>query len=253
MCIIAFSINEHPDYPLIMAANRDEFYERPTEYAHWWDGQQVLAGKDLKGGGTWLGITKTGKVAAVTNYRDPKNIREDAKTRGNLTTNFLIHDDEDIEGYLKQLNAEGGDYNGFNLLLFKGNQGFHLSNYEGKINHLAVGSHVLSNSLLNTPWPKAVRLKSNFDQVIKSEFSHESLLNILQDDVLAQDDQLPDTGIPYEWEKAISSICIRKDGYGTCCSTIITIDKAGKVEFTEQSYPVGARTNKVVKESFQLQ
>ena len=252
MCIIAFSINEHPDYPLILAANRDEFYERPTEYAHWWEDEQLLAGKDLKGGGTWLGLTKTGKVAAVTNYRDPKNIREDAKTRGNLTTNFLTNGDQDAKDYLKKLNDEGNDYNGFNLLLFEGGQGYHLSNYEGEINHLASGTHVLSNSLLNTPWPKAVRLKSSFQEVIKSQFTHEDLLSILQDGELAPDDQLPATGIPYEWEKAISSICIEKEGYGTCCSTIITVDKSGKVEFTEESYPVGTRTNKVVRESFQL-
>ncbi len=253
MCLIAFALNAHPDYSLILAANRDEFYERPTAYAHQWeDARHVVGGRDLLGGGTWLGISRAGRVSAVTNYRDPQNINPDAKTRGHLAKDYLMNSSDSARDYLEKIQGEAAAYNGFNLLLFDAAGGFHFSNYERRINPIAEGVHGLSNALLDTPWPKLTKLKSSFEQSIKSSFSHDDLLGLLQDTELASDDELPSTGIPYEWEKAISSICIEAENYGTCCSTVITIDRHGRAEFTEHSYPVGQREHKVVNFSFQI-
>ncbi|MEM9328526.1 MAG: NRDE family protein [Bacteroidota bacterium] len=251
MCLIAFALDAHPDYSLILAANRDEFYNRPTAYAGAWDGApEVIGGRDLKGGGTWLGMTRSGRVAAVTNFRDPQQINEEAKTRGHLTKDYLTQVELPVEDYLAQVQREAALYNGFNLLLFEQGKGFHFSNYEGRINRLPAGVHGLSNALLNTPWPKLQRLKQSFTDAIRMEVSHDRLLALLEDSELAPDEQLPDTGIGNQWEKAISSICIKTEDYGTCCSTVLTIDRQGQAQFTERSFPVGTREDKIVRFTF---
>ncbi len=250
MCLIAFALNEHPKYPLIMVANRDEFYERPTTYADFWeDHPDVLAGRDLKGGGTWMGINRTGRIAAVTNYRDPKNISESAKTRGDLTKDYLTTGPT-AQLYLEQVAKDAALYNGFNLLLFEQNKGFYFSNYGEQVQQLNKGVYGLSNALLDTSWPKLEKLKSNFRQTLQSEFDVDTLLGLLTDSETANDDVLPETGVPYEWEKAISAICIDTPTYGTCCSTVILVDNAGNMSFTEKSFPVGARVAQ--KASFNL-
>ncbi|MDW3197175.1 MAG: NRDE family protein [Cytophagales bacterium] len=241
MCLIAFALNEHPDYPLILVANRDEFYERPTSYADFWeDHPNVLGGRDLKGGGTWMGVTRAGRITAVTNYRDPQNISATAKTRGDLTKDYLISDTPALP-YLEQVEKEAALYNGFNLLLFEAGKGYYFSNYGDKIRTLDKGVFGLSNALLDTPWPKLEKLKENFSQSIQSNIDVDSLLELLTDDQKASDEALPETGVPYEWEKALSSICIATPTYGTCCSTVILVDKSGNLSFTEKSFPVGAR------------
>ncbi len=251
MCIIASSFNNHEKYRLILAANRDEFFERPTASAQWWeDDGDIFGGRDLLGGGTWLAVHRSGRLAAITNYRDPVNIRKDAKTRGELTKNFLKTDLSAGE-YIESIAKGSGQYNGFNLMLYDENGGSHFSNYENIRNDLQ-GVHVLSNALLDTPWPKVTRLKDAFKNVISSSFSHETLLDILADDQLANDEELPSTGIPHEWEKAISSICIKTPNYGTCCSTVVTIDHQGNIEFTEKLFPVGGRTNQTIHKSLQV-
>ncbi len=250
MCIIAFSLNEHPDYKLIIAANRDEFFERPSTYAGWWEDQPgIYGGRDLQAGGTWLGMTKSGKIAAVTNFRDPSNIRPDAKTRGTLALDYL-KGETDAKSYLEALAKAADDYNGFNLLLFENDRAYHFSNYEHQLNEIAGGVHTLSNALLNTPWPKVTKLQKRFSQTIKEAFEADDLLGVLEDDAQAPDELLPSTGIPYEWEKAISSICIKTENYGTCCSTIITVDHSNCVRFTERSFPVGNRSDRTVSKEF---
>lgn len=254
MCLIAFALNSHPDYRLILAGNRDEFYERPTSYADFWkEESHVLAGKDLQGGGTWLGVNSFGKVSAVTNYRDPTNINPQAKTRGDLTRDYLVKKEHSAMIDMKRIAKEASLYNGFNVLMIEESNGYHFSNYEKKINKLDTGIYGLSNALIDTPWPKLSKLKSDFAETIEGSFSHEDLLNILNDKEQAPDDQLPSTGIPYEWEKAISSICIELENYGTCCSTVVTIDHDGVLNFTERSFPVGNREQKVVSFSFKIE
>ncbi len=224
-----------------MVANRDEFYERPTSYADFWENHpKVLGGRDLKGGGTWMGVTNSGKIAAVTNFRDPKNISATAKTRGDLTKDYLISE-MDAQTHLEQVKHEGALYNGFNLLLFEAGKGYYYSNYGDSIHQIDQGVYGLSNALLDTPWPKLEKLKSNFQRTIQSDFDVNSLLQLLTDNETAADKDLPQTGVPYEWEKAISAICIDTPTYGTCCSTIILVDKKGTLSFTEKSFPVGAR------------
>ena len=252
MCLIAFALNEHPEYPLIMVANRDEFFARPTSYASYWEDQpHVLAGRDLKGQGTWMGMNTKGKLAAVTNFRDPHHISETARTRGDLTRHFLTGD-MDAMRYLQQVEAEASAYNGFNLLLYEAGKAYHYSNYGDRINTLDRGIYGLSNALLDTPWPKLVRLRSRLKDRISGDFDIEDLLALLLDQETAADEDLPQTGVPYEWEKAISSICIRTETYGTCCSTIILINREGEVTFVERSFPVGAREDKKVSFQFKI-
>lgn len=253
MCLIAFALNEHPKYPLIMVANRDEFFARPTTSAAYWeDHPEVLGGRDLKGGGTWMGITKSGRMAAVTNFRDPHNISDTAKTRGDLTKNFLTSE-LDAYAYMERVQAEAAAYNGFNLLLYERGKALHFSNYGESITTLDHGVYGLSNALLDTPWPKLVKLKSRLRDAISGEFEIGDLLELLLDPETAPDHELPSTGVPYEWEKAISSICIKTDTYGTCCSTIILIDHEGQVTFVERSFPVGAREDQKISFQFKME
>ncbi len=252
MCLIVFAVNAHPDYRLILAANRDEFYERPTAIAEYWEDQpSILGGRDLQANGTWMAINKEGQFGAVTNYRDLKNIRENATSRGDLIVNYLQYS-ETAEDYLEKLSSKMSDYNGFNLLLWDGSLMHHFSNYEGVINTLEKGIHGISNALLDTSWPKVEKLKSDFEKLISSSFSHNDLLKLLEDDSLADDKLLPDTGIDYELEKMLSAICIKSEKYGTCCSTILTVTNVGKVEFTERSFPVGKRHDGIVSYNFQV-
>ncbi|MBV6646878.1 MAG: NRDE family protein [Cyclobacteriaceae bacterium] len=251
MCLIAFALNKHPKYPLILAANRDEFYDRPTSVVGFWQDQSdILGGRDLKAGGTWMGLTRSGRFAAVTNYRDIANIRENAKSRGDLTKDFLVGVNPD--DYMNRVSREAGDYNGFNLLTYEDGQMMHFSNYENKVNKLEPGVYGLSNALLDTPWPKVAKLKATFEKVIASSFTEKDLYSILLDSEKAVDNQLPDTGVPPEWEKELSAICIRTENYGTCCSTIIMIDQDKNVIFSEKSYPVGNRRNETRTFKFRM-
>jgi uncharacterized protein with NRDE domain len=242
----------HPKYKLILAANRDEFYERPTAQAQFWkDDPDILGGRDLKAGGSWMTLSKKGKFAAVTNYRDLKNIREDATSRGEIPTNFLKND-QSPHKYLQSLHERAENYNGFNVLAGTTKQLMHYSNYERKLNVIKPGIHGLSNALLNTPWPKVEEAKKSFEQITRAEFDHEELLQMMGNTEVAEDPVLPDTGVSKELERALSAMCIRTENYGTCCSTVITIDRFGKVNFTEKSYPVGNRKESTTQFTIQV-
>ncbi len=252
MCLIAFAVDAHPDYQLILAANRDEFYKRPTSPAHFWeDHPEILGGRDEEAGGTWMAISKAGRFSAVTNYRDLSNIQDDAISRGELPVNFLLQN-VTPDQYAKQIDQISDAYNGFNLLCWAEGKMCHYSNYENKVNQLSSGIYGLSNALLDTPWPKVCKLKDNFSERIKTDFSHDDLLDLLTDHSLADDEELPDTGVGKEWEKMLSAINIQSEKYGTCCSTILTISKNGEVEFTEKTYPVGGRKAGTVTFDFKI-
>lgn len=224
-----------------MAANRDEFYSRPTLQANFWDDHtSLLGGRDLRAKGTWLVISKSGKLAALTNFRDPSNIITHAASRGNLPTGFVAGN-ESPKKFLQNAHTKTGRYNGYNLLVGDEKEMFHYSNYERKINPVAPGIHGLSNALLNTPWPKVERSKQKLNEAISSNFTHDDLLKMMRDEVPANDELLPNTGIRKELERKLSAICIRTEDYGTCCSTVITIGHDRQVEFTEQSHAVGGR------------
>lgn len=251
MCLILFSYNNHPDYQLVLLANRDEFYNRSTQRAGWWSDQpDLLGGKDLKENGSWLAITKSGKFAAITNYRDPKQMKPGAPTRGRLVTNFLL-DHYTPEEYLKELKKSGAHYNGFNLIFGRQNEIFYYSNSVNTHQRLHPGNYGLSNALLETPWPKVVKGKRKLDALLNGAgtFSMERAVKDLKDPEWANDQELPDTGIGIEKERLLSSMFIETPGYGTRCTTIMTIDRQNLVTFREVSYiPEGEFST-----SFQIQ
>ena len=251
MCLITFAYNAHPDYKFILAANRDEFYSRPTSVAKWWDDHStVLGGRDLLAMGTWMAIHKTGKFSAVTNFRDIKNIRPDAQSRGDLPVEFLISDAEP-EAYGAKVFTNGAHYNGFNLITLQDSM-THVSNHDKQVNLLSPGIYGLSNALLDTPWPKVTKAKKEFTQLINEDFELTHLIEMMKSTEAADDSDLPDTGLDYEREKALSAMCIRTPDYGTCCTTAVTIAHNGKVQFMEKSYPVGDRKDETVFFEFNI-
>jgi uncharacterized protein with NRDE domain len=237
MCLIVFAYNVHPSYRLILAANRDEFYERPSAPADFWEDQpQVLAGRDLKEGGTWLGVTKKGKFAAITNYRDPASWKNDAPSRGKLISSY-ISGKQNADNYLKKISSQVDKYNGFNLLLGNDNDLFVFSN-RGEKQKLKPGIYGLSNHLLNTSWPKVSRskrfLKAALDK--KGNELEETLFDLLADRHIPPDKKLPATGVGLEWERVLSSIFITSPVYGTRSSTILLIGKNNRVKFVEKVF-----------------
>lgn len=252
MCLIAFALNENRDYPFILIANRDEFYDRRTEPIHFWpDHPKVLAGKDLKAGGSWMGITKDGRFCAVTNYRDIKHSDPNAQSRGELVTNFLTSN-LPSQKYLQELQNTTVKYNGYNLLTWQNKNMHHYSNYQGTINELSNGIHALSNALLDTPWYKVKKIKEVFIKVINNDLNEQLFFEILADTSTADDNDLPQTGLPYELEKAVSAMCIRTEKYGTVSSSVVTINTKGQVSFVEKTYAVGGRKEGIKRFNFQL-
>lgn len=243
MCLIFLSINNHPHYKLIVAANRDEFYARKTAAAEYWPTHShVVGGRDLEAMkedgtcGTWLAMTRKGKIALLTNFRDPKNINPQAPSRGFLVTDFLLSN-HSAQKYLEGIEPAAKEYNGFNLVVGSADELLYLSNYNDGVEKISDGLHGLSNHLLDTPWPKVVRGKDKMaDLFSKNIVDANEVLDALYDEDRATDDQLPDTGIGLERERALSSMFIKTNGYGSRCSTVILIDKNNNVDFTERVY-----------------
>jgi len=236
MCLIFLSVNNHPDFKLIIAANRDEFYNRKTAPAEYWkDNPEILGGRDLEAGGTWLGVTKTGRISLITNYRDPKNINPKAPSRGQLVSDYLASR-VSPELYLKNLEPKAKTYNGYNLLVGTPDEMWYHSNYGDGIKELKTGLYGLSNHLLETPWPKVETGKTRMKEILSRSFKSEDFFQMLFDDKVAADNLLPDTGVGLERERALSSMFIKSPGYGTRCSTVVLIDNNNHVSFTERVY-----------------
>jgi uncharacterized protein with NRDE domain len=237
MCLIFLSLKQHPTYKLIVAANRDEFYNRKTSPADFWkDHSNIVGGRDLEAQGTWLAMTTSGKISMLTNYRDPKNINPIAPSRGQLVSDYL-EQDVASEEYLKKIERKAKAYNGFNLLVGNPEEFYYLSNYKIGIDKITSGFFGLSNHLLETPWPKVKNGKRKFEQHLRSEnISSHLLFEFLYDGERASDDQLPETGIGLERERALSSMFIKSPNYGSRCSTVILIDQQNNVEFSERVY-----------------
>ncbi len=236
MCLIVIGPNYHPDYKLIFAANRDEFYQRPSSAADFWiDEPSLLAGRDLKEGGTWCGITKNGRFAAITNYRDMRSIKEDALSRGRIVTDFLLGTSSP-EFYSKGLKESSDLYNGFGLIFGDRNEFFFFSNQTRKLIKIEAGIHGLSNHLLDTPWFKVKKGKKLLKKAIdKRDTLVDDLFLMLSDKTFSPEKELPDTGLPKEVERNISSIFVETPDYGTRSSTVILIDKKDNVTFIEKS------------------
>jgi len=234
MCLIFVAINYHPVYKLVVAANRDEFYSRKTAAANYWeDHPNVLGGRDLQAGGTWMGMSKSGKISMLTNYRDPKSIRPDAPSRGFLVSDYLINNISPQE-YLKQI--QPSIYNGFNLIMGDVDNLWYLSNYKEGIQKLDNGLYGLSNALLDAPWPKIVKGKKKLAPILgKSDLTTAELMEFLYDTEVATEN-LPNTGVSVDLEKALSSMFIKTKGYGSRCSTVVLVDKENHVKFSERVY-----------------
>ncbi|MBW1775369.1 MAG: NRDE family protein [Deltaproteobacteria bacterium] len=238
MCLLLLALHPRPGCKLLLAANRDEYYDRPTAPAEFWkEAPDLLAGKDLRAGGTWLGITRTGRIAAITNFRDPLAIKEHAPSRGGLVTRFLMGD-ESPGAFIDILAREGIVYNGYNLVLGAQGKFFWYSNRGKGAHALTSGYYGLSNHLLDTPWPKVAWSKKTFTALFSQADapSTESLFHMLGNRRVATDDSLPDTGVGLEWERILSPVFIASPAYGTRSSTILFIDEENRVTFLERTY-----------------
>lgn len=244
MCLIAFNWNpEGARDRLILAANRDEFYGRATAAAHWWpEAPQVFAGKDLEGGGTWMGVTRMGRFAAITNFRAPSEKNPTARSRGSLVAEYLKGQDAP-DDYLQTVADKARRYNGFNLMVgelygaeARSPSLWYYGSKEGEIRALPAGSYGLSNALLNTPWSKCLRAVSQLTVLNAQHASLHAYLELLADDSEAPDCDLPDTGVAYEWEKRLSAIFIRSPQYGTRSSTVVRARADGHLSALERSY-----------------
>ncbi len=237
MCLIFISIRNHPTYKLIVAANRDEFYQRKTEPASFWtDHPGIVGGRDLEASGTWMAMSKNGKISMVTNYRDPLNINPKAPSRGQLVSDYLLNGSPPKE-YLKSIKVNGKVYNGFNLIVGSADELYYYSNYAEAVEEIQPGLHGLSNHLLNTPWPKVNKGKEKMKSILAStDIDPVKLFDLLYDDSKAADEKLPETGVGLERERMLSSMFIKSPGYGTRCSTVVMIDHANDVYFSERVY-----------------
>ena len=250
MCLIIFAYHSNPHFPLVVAANRDEFFARPTAQAALWTdqeyGQQILSGRDKRAGGTWLGTTQNGRFAAVTNIRDPIQAQRRARSRGDLTRQYLTGDDSPKQ-YCDRLAQNYGQFAGYNLLVGDSSSLFYVNNHEEKVQELEPGVHGLSNGLLNSSWPKVDKGKSHLQELMQrpEELTTDALLAMMADRSQADDVDLPDTGIGIEIERRLSSAFILNpaSGYGTVCSTALIIDKLRSTRFSEQNFDsLGNRT-----------
>lgn len=238
MCLILIAYKTDPRCPFIVAANRDEFYERPTRAADFWPGHfDILGGRDLRDGGTWLGITRKGRFAALTNFRDPASVKPDAPSRGNLVSRFLTGDD-DADRYLAYLKEIGPQYNGFSMLFGHPETLYYYCNRSGGGGILTPGVHALSNALLDTSWPKVQRGKEELARIVRENRwrDTEALFELLADRSRPPDESLPQTGVGLEWERILSPLFIESPAYGTRCSTVMTITGNRRVTFEERTF-----------------
>ncbi len=236
MCLIVFGYKVSKEYPLVLAANRDEFYRRPTLPMHFWeDSPEILAGKDLEQGGTWFGIHKNGRFAALTNYRNPAAIKPDAPSRGEIIINFLNSKKSPVE-FIHDFRPKALSYNGFNLIFGNLDHLFWFTNVIDTIERIAPGIHGISNRFLNTPWPKVESGKKALKKTMTHSITPDHLFSFLKESSVPDDDRLPETGVGLEWERILSPLFIKSDTYGTRSSTTMLTDQKGNVNITERTY-----------------
>ena len=255
MCLILLAYDAHPLYRLILAANRDEFLSRPAASAAFWDDYpQILAGMELKEGGSWLGVTRSGRIAAITNYRAPQSELQDAPSRGGVVKGFLAGS-MPTEDYLAFLSKEGAGYNGFNLIFGDMQHLCWFSNRGEDAKSLQTGIHGLSNHLLDTPWPKVCHGKEAVERLIApgKEIEPDALFAILADRTIAPDNLLPETGVGIELERLMSPLFITAPTYGTRSSTVILINREGETSFVEKTFNGHPEETKSVTFQFKIE
>lgn len=240
MCLLVLACGVRPDYPLVVAANRDEYYVRRTAAADFWeDAPELLAGRDIERGGTWMGVTRWGRFAAITNYRDPARVLDGVPSRGSLVADFL-RGSMTAEEYRGSLEENGGRYAPFNLVFGTGREFYCFSNVDGRTHRLGEGIWGLTNHMLNTKWPKVYRLGKAMEEALGEEEEHMAarLFDALGDRKPAPDELLPDTGVGQLMERALSPpfVHIPAMGYGTRSSTVLTYGENGRVLFVERTF-----------------
>jgi uncharacterized protein with NRDE domain len=238
MCLLLFSFNKHPDYPVILAANRDEFFERPSEPASFWhDYPSILAGRDLRQGGTWMGVNKDGRIAAVTNYREPSKKKPDVISRGLLVSDYLSGN-KSAEDYIQKVMVRSHAYDEFNLLVGDKQSFSFFCSLEDDYQSLKPGLYGISNGKLDCPWPKVEKGKAALEKIIQAREKPEpeKLFELLADKTIAADNELPSTGVSIEWERRLSPMFVHFEGYGTRSSTVLLLDRQGRVLFSERSF-----------------
>ena len=242
MCLIVFSVNAHAEFPLIVAANRDEFYRRPTRNADFWpDNPNILAGRDMEAGGTWLGLHRAGRFAAVTNVRNGRDKKTYSKSRGNLVVKGLTEASAKFNDAARKNKLSLDHYDGFNLIYGDPDAFFFLSNRGyAPAGRLSPGIYGLSNASLDTPWPKVDTAKHEFSKIIRAssdvEILEQALLHMMSDQSKPERDKLPDTGVGENLEWLLSSRFIRAEQYGTRSTSIILYHKSGRVHFIERNF-----------------
>lgn len=252
MCLIVVAWQARDDLPLIVAANRDEWRDRPAEPARWWDGEPgLLAGRDLQAGGTWMGVTRTGRFAAVTNFRDPAERRSTALSRGGLVTGYL-RDTRPPAGFLAALAPTVSGYNGFNLILGDGESLWYFGSREGNARAIEPGVHALSNHLLDEPWPKVVKGREAMQAALHDADPAPRLFDALSDVDAPADTALPDTGVGVAWERRLSRALITGADYGTRCSTVVSFDMRGKAVFEERTRAADGGITGVAPHAFEV-
>jgi uncharacterized protein with NRDE domain len=246
MCLLVVAWQTHPRYRLVVAGNRDEFHERPTAPMGWWsDESGVLAGRDLRAGGTWLGLSRSGRFGLVTNFRDADAaVRTDAPSRGELVPAFL-RNGSGAAPYLDELQARATQYAGFNLLLGEATGLHYYTNVGGSAPRmLGPGIYGLSNHRLDEPWPKLVRTRERFAAALHDpDPAPAVLLDLLGDSTPAALDSAPDAGLPVDLERALSAPFVRHERYGTRCSTVVLVTHDGSTSVYERRFePTGAQS-----------
>jgi uncharacterized protein with NRDE domain len=239
MCVIYFAYQVHSHFPLILLANRDEYYDRPTLSASYWpDFPQVYAGRDLVGGGTWLGVSMAGRFAALTNFRESAE-RKKTLSRGMLVADFLTSNESSVE-YLRRIQRVSAKFSGFNLFVGEVRDNtfnlYYYSNRGRSIEKVESGIFGISNHLLDTPWPKVIKGKRRLAEILSHNFSIEESFKLLEDKCVAPEDSLPETGIGYEREKRLSAIFIETPDYGTRSSAVVTLDREMRFNLIERVY-----------------
>lgn len=236
MCLIALAWQQHADFPLVVVANRDEFFNRPSAAADWWaEPSGLFAGRDLQAGGTWLGVSRNGRFAALTNYRDPARLRSQVRSRGELVVQALVSDATAMQ-FGQVVCARRTQYNPFNLIAFDGDELVAVEAEAERTTALTPGIYGLSNHLLDTPWPKVRHARERLSAALGALPDSEALMPVLRDDRPAADADLPDTGMPAAWERMLSSCFIRAPGYGTRCTTVVLMGHDGDCHFIEQRW-----------------
>ncbi|MEW9052175.1 MAG: NRDE family protein [Neobacillus sp.] len=237
MCLVLFAYHAHPEFKLIVAANRDEFYQRPTAPAHYWDDvPEILAGRDLEKMGTWMGVTKTGRFAALTNYRDPNEMTEGKHSRGEVVANALMYYGKTKE-YMESLEKTPSLYPGYNLLAGDSDSLYYYSNVGQELRKVEPGIHGVSNHLLNSEWPKVQIGKEGMSALLQEKQGNltEKLFTLLQNADPAPDELLPKTGISLEWERMLSPLFIKSEGYGTRSSTVLFMSD-NEIQYIERVF-----------------